>query len=276
MAERLSKMMNIPQSAYATTTPPAKVATGTARKTMLQIQANPAGPPLRIVDWFAWFDASALAVPGLVELVDTGNQGASGSNWTAAKMPQSTVGTAITSGATTTLVLNSGGGAAFPASQDFSILAAPILTTAGLATSLTGAREKMLVTTRSTDTLTVVRNIDAAGAQAAIPIGSPVWGLDGQFEQDIICSNSAASWPPSSVIAANCGFNNGSGANGTDFGSITRSRFLETAMIEPIGGLGPIQLPLSREHELAPGDFLRIVMTFAAGVNALCGLTWAE
>src|ERR1039458_7435820 len=113
MAERTFSIMNAPQYGYNSTTGPATVATGTARKTMLQIQASPLGPALRILEWGIFLNANALATPGVVELVETGNQGASGTNFQSAKMPYSVLGTAISSGSTTSFVLATGGGVLF-------------------------------------------------------------------------------------------------------------------------------------------------------------------
>lgn len=47
----------------------AKVATGTAIKTMLQVKTV---VPMRIVEWGWSFDGSAAATPGVIELVETG------------------------------------------------------------------------------------------------------------------------------------------------------------------------------------------------------------
>jgi hypothetical protein len=274
-------MFNVPQSAYASTTPPAKVATGTTRKTMWQIQADPLGSGIQVVEWFIYLDASALATPVLVELLDTGNQGASGSNWTPAKMPISTLATAITATGTTSLVLATGGGANFPSGSPFTAYAFPNIGVGGGTGAegpLTGTRELVAVSSRSTDTLTVVRNADGAGALSSIPIGSPVVGVNGQFEADITCDNAGINgFPWSSVVYQNCGFNNGTGANGTDFGSVTRTRILGMALIEPIGGIGPVQLPLGRETEVGPGDYCRIAITSTGGsVNAILGAKWTE
>jgi hypothetical protein len=62
-------LFTIFNGAQQTTGAPAKVATGAAIKTMLQVK--PAGPPGRIVEWGCSFDASAAATPGVVELIDT-------------------------------------------------------------------------------------------------------------------------------------------------------------------------------------------------------------
>lgn len=52
-----------------TTAAPAKVTTGTAIKTLLQIKP---AVPIRPIAWGISFDGSALATPGVVELIDTG------------------------------------------------------------------------------------------------------------------------------------------------------------------------------------------------------------
>jgi hypothetical protein len=294
MAERTFSIANTPQYAYNSTTAPAKVATGTARKTMLQIQASPLGPPLHIIEWGVSFDDNALSTPGLVELVDTGNQGASGANWTAARMPYSTLATAISAATTTSFVLATGGGALFVpvfggTAQTISSALALVAPNIGVGGGtgaegmLTGQSELVVITARSTDTLTVVRNVDGrAGATsgqglASIPIGSPIVGVSGQFQADIVNDNDQSPYPPSSVMWQNCGWNNGSGANGTDFGNVTETRYLAPpVLIEPIGTPGPIQLPLGREPELEPGSYARIVMTMAVAANAFCWIKWAE
>ena len=47
----------------------AKVTTGTAAKTMMQVKAT---IPFRIVEWGCSFDGSAAATPGQIELIETG------------------------------------------------------------------------------------------------------------------------------------------------------------------------------------------------------------
>jgi hypothetical protein len=54
----------------ATTGPQAKVTTGTATKTLLQVQTS-ATRPLTIVEWGVSFDGSAAATPIQCELIDT-------------------------------------------------------------------------------------------------------------------------------------------------------------------------------------------------------------
>lgn len=52
-----------------TTAPPAKVTTGTATKTMLQLAPS---VPIRPIAWGISFDGFTAATPGTVELIDTG------------------------------------------------------------------------------------------------------------------------------------------------------------------------------------------------------------
>lgn len=57
--------------AAPTTAAPVPVSTGTAIKTLLQLQA-PAGAGLQVVEWGLSFDGSVAATPIRCELVDTG------------------------------------------------------------------------------------------------------------------------------------------------------------------------------------------------------------
>lgn len=286
MAERTYTIMNAPQYGYNSTTAPAKIATGNTRRTMLQIQASPLGPNLRIIEWGIFFDSASVVAPFLVELLETGTQGASGSNWQAAKMPYSTLATAIASTATTSFVLATGGGVLFVpqyggSSQAFTNaigLIAPNIGAAGgtgASGMLTGATELVAITARSTDTLTVTRNIDGRGAITTIPIGSPLIGLQGQFQRDIVADNNAH-FMPSSVVWQNCGWSTSSTAPGTDLGNVTENRFLAPPQtIEPIGGQW-IPLPLGREPEVEAGKYARIVVTAPATANASMYIKWAE
>ena len=293
MAERSFTIANMAQYAYNSTTGPAAVATGTTRKTMLQIQASPLGPTPRIIEWGISFNASALQATTLVELVETGTQGASGSNWTAAKMPYSTLATAISSASTTSFVLATGGGVLFvpqlagsaQTTYGSTAIICPNIGVGGGTGAqgmLTGASEMVSISARSTDTLTVVRNIDGrAGTTqgqgiATIPIGSPIYGLAGQYQKDIVPDNSMDVYPPASLVWQNCGWNNASSAPGTDLGSITTSRYLAPPQqIEPIGGQ-LIQLPLSREPEVQAGCYARVVVTGGAASSAFMYLKIAE
>jgi hypothetical protein len=66
----VSRLYRIGNHPMVTTAAPVKVTTGTAIKTMLQVQTS-AATPLLVVEWGIDFDGSALATPGVVELIDT-------------------------------------------------------------------------------------------------------------------------------------------------------------------------------------------------------------
>lgn len=247
-----------------------KVTTGTALKTMMQLATNPVGPPIRIIEWGCSFDGTSLATPGVVELVSTGQVGAT---VTAYNEPYTTVHTAIASGATTTLVVTNGSGgsgtAGFPSSAPFTIRVFP----QGPPT----AAERMLVTTAATGTnasWTVVRNIDGNGALSAIAAGSPVIGELGQFFSDVSANNNGVYIPPSSVLLN--GSTTGSGFTSSAEGTITTVRQLAGPKLIQPTNLYEAQYPLAREPEVAPGDVVRIRMTFGAAINALCYIIWAE
>jgi hypothetical protein len=65
----VSKTYIVYNSAMVTTAAPVKQPTGTAIRTMMQLAPN---YPIRVVSWGFSADASALAIPGQVELIDTG------------------------------------------------------------------------------------------------------------------------------------------------------------------------------------------------------------
>lgn len=67
MASRIYQAYN---GAMVTTAAPAKITTGTAIKTMLQISTS-ATMALEVIEWGISFDGSAAATPGVCELVDT-------------------------------------------------------------------------------------------------------------------------------------------------------------------------------------------------------------
>lgn len=55
----------------------------------------------------------------------------------------------------------------------------------------------------------------------------------------------------------------------------TASRLLDYQQISPTGQY-VIQYPLGREKEVAASKFLRVRVTFAAAVNAVCWVEWEE
>lgn len=64
-----------------TTAAVAKVATGTAIKTMLQVVP---AVPIKVVEWGVSFDGSAAATPGVCELIETGSVAATVTAYAAA------------------------------------------------------------------------------------------------------------------------------------------------------------------------------------------------
>lgn len=256
MAERTYYAFN---GAQPTTAEGTKVTTGTSLKTMMQIQANPSGPPLRIIEWGCSFDGSAAATPGTVELIETGTVGAT---VTAYKMPVTYVTTAISSGATTTLVVNAVNG--FGASNSYSII---------VVNPIAGTRELMEVTAgANTTSWTVTRNLDGRGAIASFPVNSPVYGYEGAaFQSDIAQQNSQHDFPYSSVALAGT-----SGFTSTAEGSITELRYLAPPQLVAPTNQDIMQMPLAREAEVRPGCYARIRMHFGAAINAFCYICWAE
>lgn len=86
--------------AMPTTASAAKVTTGTAIKTMLQIKP---AVPIKVVEWGVSFDGSAAATPGTCELIDTGTVFATVTAYAAADVmpyqdPNAPANTAGTSG----------------------------------------------------------------------------------------------------------------------------------------------------------------------------------
>lgn len=71
----MAKTYRVYNGPMVTTVQAAKVTTGTALKTMLQIRAS-ASNALRICEWGLSFDGSALATPGVCECLETGAVGA--------------------------------------------------------------------------------------------------------------------------------------------------------------------------------------------------------
>lgn len=65
----MSNTYTVYNGAMPTTGSSAKVTTGTAVKTMLQLKP---AVPIKVVEWGISFDGSAAATPGTCELIDTG------------------------------------------------------------------------------------------------------------------------------------------------------------------------------------------------------------
>jgi hypothetical protein len=65
------------------------------------------------------------------------------------------------------------------------------------------------------------------------------------------------------------------GYTGSAEGTITATRVFDTASIQPTGTY-VFQRPLGQEWYVAPSKFLRVRVTAAAAVNAICWIEWAE
>lgn len=91
MATRLYTTGNWSTAASGVTAAPAKVTTGTAIKTLMQL-ATSATAALEVVEWGISFDGSAAATPGVCELVDTVAVAATVTTYTAADIVKLSLG----------------------------------------------------------------------------------------------------------------------------------------------------------------------------------------
>lgn len=112
--------------AMPTTAAIAKVATGAAIKTLLQIKP---AIPIEVVEWGISFDGSALAAPGTVELIDTGTVFATVTSYAAADVmpfndPNAPANTAGASGTPLNLGTSASG---YTASAEGAITATRVL-----------------------------------------------------------------------------------------------------------------------------------------------------
>lgn len=80
----MSELFFAGNGAEPTTASRVAVATGTSIKTLLQV-ATPASKEIVVVSWGISFDASAAAVPGIIELIETDVAATSGSSLTPTK-----------------------------------------------------------------------------------------------------------------------------------------------------------------------------------------------
>lgn len=67
----------------------------------------------------------------------------------------------------------------------------------------------------------------------------------------------------------------GTGYTGSAEGTITATRVLDYAFVQPTGERAFLR-PLGTEWIVAPADFLRVRVTAAAAVNAVCWVEWTE
>lgn len=80
---------------------------------------------------------------------------------------------------------------------------------------------------------------------------------------------------PNAPASLCVGGTSATGYNASAEGSIGSSRIFEAHLIPPTSG-GMLQLPLSREHGVAPSKFLRFRVLAPAAVNCMPVLAWEE
>jgi hypothetical protein len=152
-------------------------------------------------------------------------------------------------------------------------------TTAALAPVTTGTAVKTLlqIATPATEMLRVVEwGISFDGSAAATP------GKVELIETDVaatvtahvsagIMKVNAPNDVPSLMTLGTAA----TGYTATAEGTTTASRLLDYQLIAPTGQYVK-QYPLGREPEVAASKFLRVRVTFAAAVNAVCYVMWEE
>jgi hypothetical protein len=263
MSSRLFQIVSGNQSAALTADTP-KIATGTSLKALLQI-APAVG--FEVVEWGISFDGSAAATPGQVELVEV-DVAASGG--TSSYVPGATVSTAITSAATTSLVLNN---AIQASAATFQI--ATMAFQAGPTTAGTGGGEQMQVTSGgATATLTVTRGVNDTTALSSIPAGTFVYGIPGTgVYSDVIPLSSQPAADPLYALLCQTGTAL-TGFGFSTYNSPTRVRVLDSQLLPPTAPYIK-QFPLERGPQVNPGRFLQVRCTFGTTVNAYCYVTVA-
>jgi hypothetical protein len=152
-------------------------------------------------------------------------------------------------------------------------------TTAALAPITTGTAVKTLlqIATPSTEQLRVVEwGISFDGSAAATP------GKVELIETDVaatVTAHVAAGImkynAPNDVASLVTLGTAATGYTASAEGSITATRVLDYQQIAPTGQYLK-QFPLGREPEVAASKFLRVRVTFAAAVNAICYVIWEE
>lgn len=263
MSSRVYNITSANMSAALTASSP-NFAVGTALKSLLQV-APAMG--FEVIEWGISFNGSAAATPMIAELVevDVGSTGG-----TASYIPAATVSTAITSAATTSLVLaNAIQGTA--STFQIGTMAFP----AGPTQGATGGQEHMLVTAGGGGaTLTVTRGINGTTALASIPIGTLTYGILGSnVYSDIVPVTEVPFADPVHALLAITG----TGATGFNFGTYgtpTRVRVLDVQELPPTAPYIK-QFPLERGIEAHPGRFLQVRITGNTGINGNCYVTVA-
>jgi hypothetical protein len=263
MSSRIYQINSGNMSAALTTALP-KFAVGTALKAILQV-APAMG--FEVIEWGMSFDGSAAGTPMIAELVEV-DVAASGG--TASYIPASTVSTAITSAATTSLVITN---AIQGTASTFQVgtMAFP----AGPTQGATGGQEHMLVTAGgNTATLTVTRGINGTTALASIPAGTLVYGILGSnVYSDIVPLSEVPFADPVHALLAVTG-TAATGFNFSTYNSPTRVRVLDIQELPPTAPYIK-QFPLERGVEAHPGRFLQVRITGNTGINGTAYMTVA-
>lgn len=261
MSERTFSAISATQP---TTGPPATIALPNTAKTIViqQLHVPFDGPPIRITEWGFSGDSAAAQQGLVIELVEV-NVGATAG--TAYRAPYTTLGTAISSGSTTTIVPNSNAG--FPGSGNY----------------LASAQREIFAVTagQGTNSWTITRGVNGT-ALAAIQANTPILGVNCP-PGDMIQDNGSGSQLPSR-LAAQLFFDTlnslpVSGFNFSTQGSPTVTRELNAAPILSPTGPFVVQQPLGRESEVGAGSYVQVRVTTPGTVstgNVLSYIKWAE
>jgi len=256
MSSRLYQIASGNMSAGLTSSE-AAIATGTTLKTILQI-APAIG--FEVVEWGISFDGSAAATPGKVELVETDVPSTGG---TASVVPCSTLATAISSGATTSVVV---AGALQGSAATYQI------GTMAFASGAGGGEQMQVTAGGGGTTLTVARGVNDTAALASIPVGTLIYALPGTGAYSDV--NPLSAQPSADPLYALLTVN-GTGATGFGFstyGTPTRVRSLDSQLLPPTAPYVK-QFPLERGPQVNPGRFLQVRCTFGTSVNAFAYVT---
>lgn len=152
-------------------------------------------------------------------------------------------------------------------------------TTAALASVTTGTAIKTMlqIATPSTRPLTIVRwNISFDGSAAATPIKVELVQTD---VAATVTAHVAAGVPcitdpnaPASLVTLGT---SATGYTATAEGTTTATRLLDYQLVSPMAGWD-YSWPLGQEPQIPVSKFLRIRVTAAAAVNAVCSVVWRE
>jgi hypothetical protein len=155
----------------------------------------------------------------------------------------------------------------------------PAVTTAAPTAVTTGTAIKTLMQLAppSTEDLKVVQwGITFDGTAAAAPIKVELIETDVAATVTAYVASGIVAWnqpnDPASLVTLST---TGSGYTATAEGTITATRMLDLQLVAPNGGYA-VQFPLGREPVCRAAKFLRVRVTAAAAVNAVCWVIWEE